>query len=192
MKEGEERMKPTDQLRDEHSGIKVVLGIVGKMCGRMEARSAVPTAHLEEILEFLRVFVDRCHHSKEEDHLFPALEAVGVPREGGPIGLMFFEHEQGRSYVRALGAAAREIAEGAPGGTAGFVANARLYRELLLAHIDKEDNVLYPIADAQLSPETQAALLEEFDRVEKERVGQGRHEAFHAMISRLAAEYGAD
>jgi hemerythrin-like domain-containing protein len=35
-------------------------------------------------MEFLTVFVDKCHHGKEEEFLFPALEAAGIAREGGP------------------------------------------------------------------------------------------------------------
>lgn len=183
-------MRPTEQLKKEHGGIKVMLKIIGKASGRMEAGHAVPVKHLEEILEFLKVFVDRCHHAKEEDHLFPAMEAVGVAREGGPIGQMLHEHEQGRAFVRAMGAAARAYAGGDEGGVADFVSSSHGYAELLLAHIDKEDNVLYPIADVRLSAETQAALLVAFERVEEERVGHGRHEAFHAMMDRLSGEYG--
>jgi hemerythrin-like domain-containing protein len=168
-----------------------MLRIIGKVCDRMEAGKPVPVPHLEQILEFLKVFVDSCHHGKEEDHLFPAMEAAGVPREGGPIGRMLVEHEQGRVFVRAMNAAARIYAGGAAVGAVEFVSNARGYRELMLAHIDKEDNVLYPIADARLSAETQAALSVDFERLEEERIGHGRHEAFHAMMDRLGREYGA-
>jgi hemerythrin-like domain-containing protein len=36
-------------------------------------------------LVFLKEFADRCHHGKEEDFLFPALEKAGIKKEGGPI-----------------------------------------------------------------------------------------------------------
>jgi hemerythrin-like domain-containing protein len=36
------------------------------------------------MMEFLSVFADTCHHGKEEDFLFPGLEAAGIPNEGGP------------------------------------------------------------------------------------------------------------
>ena len=184
-------MTPTEQLKEEHGGVKVMLGILGKICERMESGKPVPVQHLEQILEFLKVFVDTCHHGKEEEHLFPALKASGVPVEGGPIGRMLQEHEQGRAFVRGMGAAARAYAKGAATGAADFASNARGYTRLLLDHIDKEDNVLYPIADARLSAETQAALSAAFERVEEERVGHGRHEAFHALMDRLREEYGA-
>jgi len=156
----------------------------------MEEGNAVPARHLEQILEFLKVFVDTCHHGKEEEQLFPAMEAVGVPREGGPIGQLLLEHEQGRAFVRGMSAAAAAGAGGAPAAEADFVANARGYTELLLTHIDKEDNVLYPIAEARLTAETQAALSAAFERIEEERVGHGRHEAFHALMDRLSVDYG--
>ncbi|HEY3488489.1 MAG TPA: hemerythrin domain-containing protein [Candidatus Deferrimicrobiaceae bacterium] len=184
-------MKPTDELKEEHRGVEVMLRIIDRLCGRMTAGQAVPVQHLEQILEFLKVFVDTCHHGKEEEQLFPAMEAAGVPREGGPIGQMLFEHEQGRAFVRAMSAAAREYAGGAASGGVAFAAQARDYIGLLTGHIGKEDNVLYPLADQLLSPETQAGLSAAFARIEEERVGHGRHDAFHAMMHRLAEEYAA-
>ena len=184
-------MTPTEQLKEEHGGVKVMLGILGKICDRMESGKPVPVQHLEQILEFLKVFVDTCHHGKEEEHLFPALEAAGIPRDGGPIGRMLQEHEQGRAFVRGMGAAVRAYAAGDAAGTADFVSNARGYTQLLLDHIDKEDNILYPIADARLAAGTQSELSAAFERVEEERVGHGRHEAFHALMDRLRGEYGA-
>lgn len=184
-------MTPTEQLKEEHGGVKVMLRIIGKICERMESGKPVPVQHLEQILEFLKVFVDTCHHGKEEEHLFPALEAAGFPRDDGPVGQMLREHEQGREFVRGMGAAVKAYAGGATTGTADFISNARGYTQLLLTHIEKEDTVLYPIADARLTAETQAALAVAFERVEEERVGHGRHEAFHALMDRLSGEYGA-
>ena len=34
--------------------------------------------HVDHLLEFFTVFVDKCHHGKEEELLFPALEQIGV------------------------------------------------------------------------------------------------------------------
>ena len=71
-----------------------------------------------------------------------------------------------------------------------FVRNGRGYRELLLAHIDKEDNVLYPMAEGLLPAEADGALAAAFGKVEEERVGHGRHEEFHRMMDRLKSIYG--
>jgi hemerythrin-like domain-containing protein len=184
-------MSATGELVAEHGGVKLALRILAKMCDRLEAGKGVPAGHLEEMLDFLKVFVDTCHHGKEEQHLFPAMEAAGVPREGGPIGRMLLDHEEGRALIRSMTAAERRYAAGEAGAGSDFAAAARGYAILLLAHIDREDHVLYPMAEARLSPETMEALETAFEAVEEEVVGRGRHEAFHAMLERLATEYGA-
>jgi hemerythrin-like domain-containing protein len=81
-------MRPTEELRAEHDGILVMLKILERVSGQLTSPSTVELKHLDQILEFLKVFVDRCHHGKEEDILFPALEEAGIPRRGGPIGVM--------------------------------------------------------------------------------------------------------
>ncbi len=188
---GEDReMKATRELKDEHGGIKVMLAILGKVCDRIEAGKDVDPEHVGEILEFLKVFVDKCHHAKEEDHLFPALEKAGVPREGGPVGMMLLEHEAGRGFIRGMAQAAEGMAKGDRGAAKRFAANARSYAELLLQHIEKEDNVLYPIAERRLPAGADGALSAAFERVEEERVGHGRHEEFHKMMDRLRSVYG--
>lgn len=184
-------MKATKDLKDEHGGIKVMLAILGKVCDRLEAGKGVDPKHLEEILEFLRVFVDKCHHAKEEDHLFPAMEKAGIPKEGGPIGMMLLEHRAGRDFVRAMTLASEAMAKGDRGAAKRFAANARSYSDLLLQHIEKEDNILYPMAEARLPADADGALAAEFEKVEEERVGHGRHEEFHRMMDRLKSIYGA-
>jgi hemerythrin-like domain-containing protein len=145
---------------------------------------------LDQILEFLMVFVDRCHHAKEEDYLFPSLEQAGVSKEGGPIGVMLLEHQKGRDFIRGMSAEIPGVKRGDGPAIGRFVRNASGYRELLLAHIDKEDNVLYPMADALLSEDKDRELTKDFERVEEERVGQGKHEEFHRMMDRLRRSTG--
>ena len=78
-----------------------MLNILEQVCQELETVGSLNKEHFDGILEFLRVFVDKCHHGKEEDLLFPALIAGGVPKEG-PIAVMLHEHEMGRRYVKAM------------------------------------------------------------------------------------------
>ncbi|MGE5283764.1 MAG: hemerythrin domain-containing protein [Actinomycetota bacterium] len=182
-------MSPTEQLKEEHEGIRVMLDILAKVCDRLESGARVDQRHLEQILEFLKVFVDKCHHAKEEDILFPAMEQAGVPGEGGPIGVMLAEHRSGRENIRKMGEAAERLGKGDRGATSQFVQNARSYIELLLEHIEKENEILYPMADDRIPEKTQQALLAGFDKVEEERVGHGKHEEFHRLMDRLKEIY---
>jgi hemerythrin-like domain-containing protein len=66
---------------------------------------------------------------------------------------------------------------------------ARAYITLLNQHIDKENNVLFPMADRHLAREKQAELWNGFETIEKEKIGAGKHDAFHRMIQSLEDIY---
>ena len=53
-------------------------------------------------VDFIRNYADRFHHAKEEDVLFEALVDNGMPQENSPVAAMLMEHDQGRSFVRAM------------------------------------------------------------------------------------------
>ncbi len=182
-------MKATEQLKAEHEGIRLMLSILERVCERLESGQKVEPGHLDGMLEFFKVFVDTCHHGKEEDFLFPAMEAAGVPKEGGPIGVMLMEHEKGRGCVREMGRAASGRKPGSQGEAGKFIQPSRDYIGLLTQHIDKENNVLFVMADQRLSEERQEGLYRSFERLEVERIGEGRHEAFHRLLDDLKRIY---
>lgn len=170
-----EPLTPTAMLREEHEVILAALEILERLGRELKAGKPVDREALRWLVDFFLTFADRCHHGKEEKHLFPALERHGVPREGGPVGVMLLEHEEGRVLVRA-------IAEGdaQPPGDA-----IDRYVALLRAHIDKENNVLFPLTDRILSQEEQGALASAFEAVEQEVAGPGVHERLLAELARL-------
>jgi len=92
-------MKATQQLKDEHEGVLLMLRILDEVSRQLKSGGLIRNEHFEDILDFLKVFVDKCHHGKEEELLFPALVKAGIPHDG-PIAVMLFEHEMGRKYVR--------------------------------------------------------------------------------------------
>ena len=182
-------MKPTDILKEEHGGIKVMLGILGRMADSLEGGRDVDSAHLEQAVDFIRTFADTCHHGKEEDYLFAEMEKAGIPQQGGPIAVMLAEHATGRAYVKGLAEAVARYGDGDKAAVPAIVQNARNYIALLRAHIEKEDNILYPIADRSLTEEQQEKLLACFEDVERERIGPGKHAEYHRMLERLSGVY---
>ena len=183
-------MKPMDELRTEHEAVRLTLGILEKICLKMEQpQETVDLAHVDQLLEFFVVFVDKCHHGKEEELLFPALEEIGVRREGGPIGVMLMEHQQGREFVRKMKEAFSEYRSGNPAAAVPFIREARGYIALLDQHILKENNVLFPLAEKQLSAAKQSELADGFETIEVRKIGAGKHEEFHRMLEHLESVY---
>ncbi|MBW2198795.1 MAG: hemerythrin domain-containing protein [Deltaproteobacteria bacterium] len=159
-------MKPIQDLIMEHEAVKLTLKILDKICINIEQTGKISNPeHLDQLIEFFIVFVDKCHHGKEEELLFPALEAIGVVQK---MNKAFSQYNEGDR------AAATKLAK-----------NARAYIALLRQHIDKENNVLFPIGDNRLSEEKKAELWEGFETIEKQKIGVGKHEEFHKMLEHL-------
>lgn len=181
-------MSPTETLRHEHRVVLLVLTGAEREANAIRGGAAVHAEAVEQMLEFFRNFVDRCHHAKEERHLFPALAAKGFSPESGPVAVMLHEHEQGRAAVRAIAAALPGARAGDRKAALALAGSLLGYAELLRAHIFKEDNVLFPMAEQVLPDEEQARLAGEFDAVEAEEIGPGVHERYHRLAHTLAGE----
>lgn len=182
-------MYATQDLRDEHESIRIALAIIDSLANDVEAGKGVEYNDAEDLLEFLKTFADRCHHGKEEDLLFPALETAGVPNDGGPIGVMLAEHTLGRGYIRAMGEALADMRQNELLSAAAYAAAAHGYVRLLRDHIEKENNILFTMAERLLSSEIHEQLADGFERIEQERIGPGVHEKYHAMLERFRIKY---
>jgi hemerythrin-like domain-containing protein len=181
-------MKATDHLRHDHELIMRGLGVLHVIADRVERREPLADEPVQQILAFFRDFADTCHHAKEEDTLFPALAARGIPGRGGPIAVMLQEHQEGRSLLRALADAAGDL-EHRPEARARFADAARDYEALLGAHIDKENEVLFHLADRVLDAAEDARILAAFEHHERRLAALGEHAQQRRTIEALAAQY---
>jgi hemerythrin-like domain-containing protein len=183
-------LHPTEVLRAEH---EVILNVL--QCLEIVAENAARTRVLdvrsaEEILDFLRVFADRCHHGKEEGALFPALGRKGMPTHVGPVAVMLSEHEQGRAEIAGIAGAIAEVETGSVDALDAFVAHARAYVRLLRDHIAKENQVLFPMAESMLRETERAELAAAFSAHEVEDAGPGTHERYLTLANALVARLG--
>lgn len=174
-------MKATETLKEEHEIIEKLLDILDTACEKIENNEKIPSGFFEKVLDFIRVFADSCHHVKEEEVLFPAIEKKGISKEGGPIGVMLEEHEIGRSFVKGLEEAVKR------NDNEAIVKNARGYVELLRQHIPKENDILYPIADEVIDEKENEELVEKFEEIEMEKI-KGRHHEYLELIEQLERE----
>lgn len=178
-------MQPTQILMNEHRVIEQVLNCLETIAARCLSEGKLDRVAARKALDFFRNFADRCHHGKEEQHLFPSVEGRGVLREHGPIGVMLSEHDQGRQHIQAMAAAVEEVAAG-PEALQRFVDHAQSYVRLLREHILKEDLCLFPMANRVLTENDQRALMSAFERVEHDEMGLGIHEDYLDLANELA------
>ncbi len=181
-------MRPTDELMDEHRVIERMLEVLSRAGNKLEKGESVDSKLFPEAVDFLQNFADKCHHSKEEQWLFKKMMERGVSGEVGPIAVMMREHQDGRAHVQNMD----RLSKGKMSKVTmeGLVKASRAYVDLLTKHIQKEESVLYPMANQLLDQEDQIELEKGFSEVEEKVMGPGVHERYHRMIEEWSARYG--
>ena len=177
-------MLATEILRGEHRVIEQVVGCLEKLAHQCITEGKLDQQSAHQALDFFQTFADRCHHVKEEAHLFPLLEAKGFPSDCGPTSVMRAEHDQGRRFMQSLADAVDGAAAGKAEAVQQFASNAQAYARLLRDHIAKEDQRLFPMTDQALTGADQEALVAAFESVEDQQA----HAETHAKYLRLADE----
>ena len=174
-----------DRLKEEHQKILLMLQVLEAVCKKLEAGEDVNKNDLNKMVDFIKIYADKSHHHKEEDLLFPAMVEAGIPKEGGPIGVMLAEHTMGRNFVQGMSQALEEFPSGSADASPKIVSNARGYIDLLTDHIYKEDNILYPMAEMHITAERHNELLEEFEQVITDKIGIDKHKELIETLNQL-------
>ena len=184
--------KPCQMLVDEHEVILSVIEAV-ETVAQSPDDSAFADEFYEKACDFFATFADKCHHGKEEVHLFPMLESRGIPREGGPIACMLHDHDEGRAHIRAVREALRCVKEGDLVARAIVKADALQFCELLRQHIQKENQVLFVVGDQAMSAADKELLFKKFNCAEGDTLPAGSHEKYLSIARELreAAGLGA-
>jgi len=153
-------------LVTEHLLIKRMLALIERFAPLTATGQFSDWQFYLDGVDFIRHYADRFHHAKEEDVLFEALVANGMPRQNSPVAAMLMEHDQGRLYVQAMEAGALKAAAGEAGQEKLIAENALAYAALLREHISREDEILYPLAERVLPEAVRPAITAGYRRAE--------------------------
>src|SRR3989338_10703562 len=147
---------PTDILRKEH---EIVLEILDKIEEGMKNKDIKSMACNIAILD--KEF-DKHSLNKEEKALFPEIEKF-IPRDGGPTGVMVMEHKELVELIKSF----KENLKIKDFEKLNEIGNNIL--SILRPHIDKENNMLYMMADMHLGDKQKKAILEKFKKFDSAR-----------------------
>ncbi len=152
-----------ERLMKEHQHGLATLSILDDAANRLQS-----SGYVEEDYNRIRSAVDfidndiRTHNEREEEYLFPEMERVLPP--GGPTGVMRSEHRMLWEALENLNRSLENISSESPGEKFEEIyENSRQIVSLLRNHIQKEDSILFPMAERTLSPE-QLTRLENADK----------------------------
>ncbi len=179
-------LNPTQDLKNEHAGISIMLRVMEKISSKLNNGEKIPHDHLYRIHEFLRTFADKCHHGKEEGILFPELNKN--PQNMSLINQLLGEHKTGRDFIRGIGDSIDSYTPGSADAI-HIAVNMEGYIALLKRHIHTENIQLFPIADQQISAKLKNDIVERFEKLEKDVIGIGKHEEFHRWLEEFSEIY---
>ena len=181
-------MKATDTLKEEHRLIERVLVILEKAAKSAAQNKPVRPEFFLKACDFNENFTEACHHKKEEEILFKFLAENGVPIDGGLLGTLRTEHDQGREYIRNMHAAAEAWAAGDQEGRAEVIWITSSYTTLLRQQLQKENSILFALAEQTIPTEEQGQVGEAFDRTETETNAAALRDKYAAIVESLEQE----
>ena len=159
---------PMKKLVDEHVLIKRWVALIPKVVKNLDLETEEGGQLILEGMDFIRSYADKYHHAKEEEILFKYFdENLDI------LKVILEDHTQARGHVRAI-LKALDRKDKAP-----IAEHLTAYGELLTEHIKKEDEILYPWMDRNLSITQIGELFSKFDEAD-EQMGYSptKYEAF--------------
>lgn len=174
--------RPTHVLRHEHRVIEQALRALDGMCLRLLSGDEVPAEALLQALEFIQNYVDRYHHVREEEYLFPAMKQCGF-EEGGALHFLREEHVLERELLAELEFAIEKYRYGDSDAVQRFIEITDRFCRHLIGHMQKEDNLLFRMAEDLLDEDVKNALMQNLAQENTES-----NEGMSQRYERLAAE----
>jgi hemerythrin-like domain-containing protein len=148
---------PIQKLVDEHVLIKRWIALIPEVIIDLDVESEQSRQLIRDGVDMIRSYADKFHHAKEEEILFKYFdENLDI------LKVMHEDHTHARGLVKAMLDALerrdqKTIAE-----------NLMAYRDLLTEHIRKEDEILYPWMDNQLSTRQVGELFAKFAEADQQ------------------------
>lgn len=151
-----------DLLMADHEQTEQVIDALEKKW--LEKKPAADT--VQKAIRYFSEFADACHNQKEEQHLFPRLSAAGIPRQGGPLGVMLMEHERSKQLLAEFCDLGNRYIAGETAVADDLVKVFLEYGALLKSHYWKENDILYPMGRKVLGAEEDAAIVQGIEALE--------------------------
>ena len=181
--------KATQVLERDQKIIRKVMTVMARILEQLEARRTVDADLLRDVVQFMRIFCDQCHHGKQQSYLFPLLESKGMPTTGCPMTDLKREQQKGRLLTGELSLACSTYITNQGAGRLMLMQALQGLVTLYGAHMWKEEYFLLPMADKMLSAEDHELLVHQFRAAESD-IGADAHCAYEALAEDLQKRVG--
>lgn len=175
-------MNSVAALRSDHYDIVAMSGVLEATAARLEQDRHVDRQMLAGILRFFDRFVGESHYLKEEQGLFPLLEATGGAA-ATQAAILLAQHEAERAMFRNLSRKFEQLCQGQPGARASLISTARSYASLVGDHLRVENQWIPEMAACVLSSTQDERLCRQFEEIERKGIGATGREWYNQVIA---------
>lgn len=163
---------PIQMLVDEHKLIKKLLALIPTI--RKQLTLPKDKILVEEMIDFIKSYADKFHHAKEEEILFEYFD-----KEIDILKVMYTDHDTGRGFVKEVLIGVRENNQDK------VCENLSNYHELLTEHIKKEDEILYPWMESNLTIMQIGDMYSDFQEINE----SFNSKKYEDLINKLEEKY---
>jgi hemerythrin-like domain-containing protein len=166
----------------EHRLIERMLTIIKAAISKIEYKHEIDPVFVDIAVDFLRIYVDRTHHGKEEDILFRELKLKSLSADDQQtMNELIKEHVLVRQTIALIVGANNRYRDGDDIALIIIANNFKTIIEFFPKHIEKEEKKFYPASRAYFTDEEEQAMLAEFGKLDQKMV----HEKYESAIKEL-------
>ncbi len=181
-------MRPTDILAKEHALVMLVTRVAEQEVRYMRDTGEYRSDEVRAIVDFFELFTEACHDPKEEHILFARLVDRGLDADTGILGQFYREHAEFTERLREIAHWLRRDRKEGPLDVAELADMLDGYLHLMRAHVAREEELLYTLANGLLTDEDQEELLRAFASVDDAETAEGLQDRYseiaHLLMSR--------
>jgi hemerythrin-like domain-containing protein len=179
-------MLPIGPLMIEHRLIERLIVLIEKEGSKIENDNLTDIDFIDDCIDFIRTYADRCHHGKEEDILFRDLKNKKLSSEHARIlNELIDEHKHARNITSKL-INARNKYFSDTSNTTNQIYSFEIYEYLkdlidfYPEHIKKEDKEFFLPCMDYFSDKEKEKMLEEFRDFDRKLI----HEKYKKLLEK--------
>ena len=182
-------MTPTENLINEHKKINELLDIMSKIALKIKSKDVFYPNDVEEIVKYLINLIENSHHGKEDDVFYPELISSGIPKETAPLSIINYEHVISERYLKDISSCVVNCKIGNDFSGELLADSLRNYVIAIKNHIQREEEIIFPIANEVFSVEKQNEILQRFDVIEQKYFSISFNDQFNKLLNELKIKY---
>ncbi len=159
-------MKPLGKLTREHGNILEGLDYLYRAKEALEKNKCPPKKFFESAVLFFREYADKFHHYKEEYLLFSFLARNKEGDIDLEIGSLRYQHELNRECIAKIEKSVNGYEMGSEIAITTLLMNLAAFISILRRHIFRENQLFFPMAEAELSEKEKEILQNQFNQEE--------------------------